>query len=133
MQGTKKLFILFKYTFAQFYFDKISGITTIKFSVLYTSFIIFFISCHQPDTVFTSVSPSSTNIYFTNKLEKHKAFGILYYLYYYNGGGVATGDINNDGLPDIYFTANSKGGNKLYLNKGNFQFDDITEKSRRSK
>ena len=46
---------------------------------------------------------------------------ILYYLYYYNGAGVATGDINNDGLPDIYFAANSKGNNKLYLNKGNFR------------
>ena len=66
---------------------------------------------------------------FTNTLEKHKAFGILYYLYYYNGGGVAIGDINNDGLPDIYFTANSQGDNKLYLNKGNFEFEDITEKA----
>jgi len=50
---------------------------------------------------------------FSNTLEKHKLFNILYYLYYYNGGGVATGDINNDGLTDIYFTANNKGGNKL--------------------
>ena len=62
-------------------------------------------------------------------LEKKKLLNILYYLYYYNGGGVAIGDINNDGLPDIYFTANSKGHNKLYLNKGNFEFEDITEKA----
>ena len=64
-----------------------------------------------------------------NNPEKHKWLSILYYLYYYNGGGVATGDINNDGLPDIYFTANNKGGNKLYLNKGNFEFEDITVKA----
>ena len=62
-------------------------------------------------------------------LRRNKLFNILYYLYYYNGGGVATGDINNDGLPDIYFAANSKGHNKLYLNKGNFEFEDITAKA----
>ena len=83
----------------------------------------------KKQTLFESLPPSATNITFTNKLAEHKLFNILYYLYYYNGGGVATGDINNDGLPDIYFTANNKGGNKLYLNKGNFQFEDITDKA----
>lgn len=87
-------------------------------------------SCHnRPDTMFTRLSPSETHIQFENRLKKREGFGILYYLYYYNGGGVAVGDINNDGLPDIYFTANSKGGNRLYLNKGNYQFEDITEKA----
>jgi enediyne biosynthesis protein E4 len=99
------------------------------FVLLITSSLMFF-SCHRKEeTLFTSLPASKTNISFTNTLEKKKMFSILYYLYYYNGGGVATGDINNDGLPDIYFTANSKGNNKLYLNKGNFEFEDITDKA----
>ncbi|MBU9937291.1 MAG: VCBS repeat-containing protein, partial [Ferruginibacter sp.] len=88
---------------------------------------VLFSSCtKKKETMFESLSASETNIGFVNKLENKDMFNILYYLYYYNGGGVATGDINNDGLPDIYFTANSKGNNKLYLNKGNFVFEDIT-------
>jgi len=83
----------------------------------------------KKDTLFTSLPASETHISFANNLEKKKLFSILYYLYYYNGGGVSVGDINNDGLPDIYFTANSKGNNKLYLNKGNLQFEDITDKA----
>jgi len=96
--------------------------------LLYPAFFLFN-SCHHTDNVFTKLSPSETNIHFENKLEKRDLFGILYYLYYYNGGGVAIGDINNDGLPDIYFTANSYGHNKLYINKGNFQFEDITDRA----
>ena len=94
--------------------------------------ICFFTSCSNKkskDALFKALPQSHTGITFTNTLEKKKMLNILYYLYYYNGGGVATGDINNDGLDDIYFTSNSKGHNKLYLNKGNFQFEDITDKA----
>lgn len=101
--------------------------------VLFLSVILCFtvLSCNKESkpALFEQLPASKTGIDFANKLEKHKLFNILYYLYYYNGAGVATGDINNDNLPDIYFTANNKGGNKLYLNKGNFQFEDITAKA----
>jgi len=87
-------------------------------------------SCsNKKTTLFTALPSEKTHITFANNLEKKKLLNILYYLYYYNGGGVSTGDINNDGLPDIYFTANSRGNNKLYLNKGNMEFEDITDKA----
>ncbi len=81
------------------------------------------------DTLFESVPPSKTNIYFKNTTVFSSELNILQYPYYYNGGGVAVGDLNNDGLVDVYFTSNVKGGNKLYLNKGNFVFQDITERA----
>jgi hypothetical protein len=86
-------------------------------------------ACSKRQTLFTVMPAGQTGVEFKNELHKGKLFNILYYLYYYNGGGVATGDINNDGLPDIYFTANSRNGNRLYLNKGNFFFEDITERA----
>ena len=92
-------------------------------------FLFFIVSCGSRNTMFENLSSSHTNIKFVNNLEKKKLLSILYYLYYYNGGGVAAGDINNDGLTDLYFSANSNGNNKLYLNKGDFEFEDITEKA----
>jgi enediyne biosynthesis protein E4 len=86
-------------------------------------------SCNSSDKLFTQVDASSSNISFENNLTERPGLSILDYLYFYNGGGVAVGDINNDGLPDIYFTANSKGHNRLYLNKGEFKFEDITAKA----
>ncbi len=78
--------------------------------------------------LFECLPASSTGIDFSNNLQETETENIIEYLYYYNGAGVATGDINNDGLADIYFTANQK-PNKLYLNKGNLQFEDITGKA----
>lgn len=79
--------------------------------------------------LFTKLPESSTGISFRNLLkETDPDFNIMLYPYFYNGGGVAVGDINNDGLPDICFTGNMV-KNRLFLNKGNFQFENITEKS----
>jgi hypothetical protein len=73
-------------------------------------------------------SVENTGIVFNNKVQDNDSINILNYRNFYNGGGVAIGDINNDGLPDVFFTAN-QGSNKLYLNKGNFKFDDISAKA----
>lgn len=78
------------------------------------------------DTLFTMMPAQSTGIDFENKLEYNKDFNIYTYRNFYNGGGVAIGDVNNDGLPDIYFTANMK-SNELYLNKGDFKFEKVTQ------
>ncbi|WP_299217980.1 VCBS repeat-containing protein [uncultured Aquimarina sp.] len=82
----------------------------------------------QRNTLFTKLTPAKTNIDFINQVDNEKDFNIFTYRNFYNGGGVAIGDINNDGLPDVYLTANRK-ENKLYLNKGNFTFEDISKSS----
>ncbi len=83
--------------------------------------------------LFQSLDSTKTGVGFVNRLVPSQQLNILDYLYFYNGGGVSTGDINNDGLIDIYFVSN-QGKNKLYLNKGtangqSLQFEDITEKA----
>ena len=78
------------------------------------------------NTLFTKLQSNRTNIDFENLVTNTKDLNIFNYRNFYNGGGVAIGDINNDDLPDVFFTANLT-KNKLYLNKGDFQFDDITK------
>ncbi|WP_338647214.1 VCBS repeat-containing protein [Flavobacterium sp. KS-LB2] len=90
---------------------------------------LLFIGCSKKEgQLFEKLPSEESNITFNNQLLESKNISILDYLYYYNGGGVALGDINNDGLVDIYFTSN-QGKNKLYLNKGNNKFEDISVKA----
>src|SRR5258706_79640 len=84
--------------------------------------------CSSGEKKFRLIKSTESNITFKNELKPTVEFNIFNYMYFYNGGGVATGDLNNDGLVDIYFTAN-QGPNKLYLNKSNFKFEDVTEAS----
>ncbi len=78
--------------------------------------------------LFQLLDPENTGIDFRNDVVDGEHFNSITYRNFYNGGGVAIGDINNDSLPDIYFTSN-QGPNKLYLNKGNLTFTDITEQA----
>ncbi|MDB5264281.1 MAG: ASPIC/UnbV protein, partial [Adhaeribacter sp.] len=81
------------------------------------------------ETLFSLLAPEKTNVNFSNTLTESATGNVLTYQYFYNGGGVAVGDINNDGLEDIYFTGNMT-PNRLYLNEGNMRFRDITQPAR---
>jgi hypothetical protein len=83
------------------------------------------LSTNDTETLFTLLDAKETGIDFFNKVKNQKNFNIFKYRNFYNGGGVAIGDINNDGLADIYLTGNMV-ANKLYLNKGNLTFEDIS-------
>ncbi len=94
---------------------------------------VFYLGCSKEeeivqDKLFTSVPFKESGVKFANNLSFDEKFNIYTYRNFYNGGGVALGDVNNDGLIDIYFTGNME-PNRLYLNKGNFKFEDITDKA----
>ncbi len=79
-------------------------------------------------TSFVLLDSSKTGVMFNNVVKDRLDFNVLTYRNFYNGGGVAIGDINNDGLSDLYFTSNLE-ENRLYLNRGDFKFEDITQKA----
>ena len=99
--------------------------------LLFLAFIILISSCKNSNNsnsqfLFSKLEATQTGISFENKIANGEEMNIFKYRNFYNGGGVAIGDINNDNLPDVYFTSNL-GKNKLYLNLGNFKFKDISK------
>ena len=88
----------------------------------------FFFACNRKSTLFENISSSHSGITFNNKIVENDSINPLDVVNIYNGGGVGIGDFNNDGLQDIYFGGNMVPG-KLYLNKGNFKFEDITDEA----
>src|SRR5260221_10602735 len=102
--------------------------------VMSVCLIVSLISCNTRETgthqqiLFKLLPSDETGISFNNRVEDTKEFNIFKYRNFYNGGGVAIGDVNNDGKPDIFFTSNQH-ENQLYLNKGNFQFEEAAERS----
>ncbi|WAC09809.1 VCBS repeat-containing protein [Dyadobacter pollutisoli] len=94
---------------------------------LYPALLILLLltSCKKKLKTFTQLDSGETGIQFSNRIAENDTMNILSFEYVYNGGGVALGDFNNDSLPDVYFTGNTV-ENKLYLNKGDFKFEDVT-------
>ena len=95
----------------------------LSFALIFQSFITY-----SQEKLFTLLPPDSTGVDFGNVVNDTKQLNVISYEYYYNGSGAAIGDINNDGLPDLFFTSNVY-ENKLYLNLGNLKFKDISQKA----
>src|ERR1700754_3205226 len=89
--------------------------------------IFVFLSCgSKTKTLFSKIPSDYSNIHFNNTIVENDSINPLDLEFLYNGGGIGVGDFNNDGLPDLYFTASTV-SNKLYLNKGEMKFEDITD------
>ena len=83
-------------------------------------------SCKKDESLFSRVSSGHSNIHFNNLIDETEEMNVNTYMNIYTGAGVAAGDINNDGLVDLFFSGNDA-DSRLYINKGDFIFEDITE------
>lgn len=90
--------------------------------------LLFVLSCETEQKLFELIPSTESKISFVNTIKEDQNLNVLQYEYFYNGGGVASGDLNNDGLVDLYFTANM-GSDAIYINQGNLVFEDISAKS----
>ena len=100
-----------------------------KRSLALIFYSLLLIACSKDsELLFKAITPAESGIHFSNTITYADSLSVIDFEYMYNGGGVAVGDINNDGLQDIYFTGNMT-SSKLYLNKGQWKFEDITEKA----
>ncbi|MGB4902188.1 MAG: VCBS repeat-containing protein, partial [Saprospiraceae bacterium] len=117
------------------YWESYTGLKTMRTSV-YLLTTILLLQCKQvPEKLYTLLDPAKTGVSFSNDITIADSLVLSGYEYIYNGGGVAVGDINNDGLQDLYFTGNLV-SSRLYLNKSittnghtEIVFEDITEKA----
>jgi hypothetical protein len=96
--------------------------------LLATALGLLLVSCQSEDTLFVLKTPEETGIDFNNQIDETDSFNILTDEYIFNGGGVATADFDNNGLPDLFFTGNQV-ANRLYLNQGEFSFQDVSEEA----
>src|SRR5215475_3988683 len=101
---------------------------SVKVRFLWIAGFLFFFSCKNHHELFEVITSDHSGIHFNNQIKETDSVNVLDLSNVYNGGGIGIGDFNNDGLQDIYFTGNMV-SSKLYLNKGNFKFEDITEKA----
>nr|WP_290931945.1 FG-GAP-like repeat-containing protein [Haliscomenobacter sp.] len=99
-----------------------------RYRSLLVMVICSLLGCKKADLLFEKITPAHSNIHFNNQLSPDATLNAFTFTNFYNGGGVGIGDFNRDGLPDLFFTGNQVSC-ELYLNRGNFQFEAITEKA----